>query len=157
MWHAIFKLRCGLCQRASESLFSSFTQPSIMSTINLNCLISGDSPGQAFTVTVASNGNVSILKKAIKAERSNRFKDIDAADIQLCSRTISAGYRGRGAECQLSRGGYLGSATRHAQQERCVPLARSMFGTWWSAPSRSETESDNCTPPIVTGMQYRRY
>jgi hypothetical protein len=53
-----------------------------MSTISINCLVSGDGPDKIFIVKIPSNKNVSILKDLIK-ERSGDFSSVDAMDIQL--------------------------------------------------------------------------
>jgi hypothetical protein len=59
-----------------------------MSTIALNCVLSGDGPGQIFTVKIPSNKNVSILKDIIK-ELHNTFSNTVATDIRLFKVSLS--------------------------------------------------------------------
>jgi len=42
-------------------------------TLELNCLVSGDDPGNTFTIEIASTKNVSALKDAIKDKNSQLF------------------------------------------------------------------------------------
>ncbi|TFK17365.1 hypothetical protein FA15DRAFT_710872, partial [Coprinopsis marcescibilis] len=54
-----------------------------MSHIALNCLVSGDDADKIFTVQIASNDDVSILKHQIKHVNPNRFANTDVPAIQL--------------------------------------------------------------------------
>jgi Crinkler effector protein N-terminal domain len=51
--------------------------------LQLNCLVSGDIPGHIFTIEIADNKNVSALKKAIKVEKPDTFKHVEADAIVL--------------------------------------------------------------------------
>ncbi|TFK18037.1 hypothetical protein FA15DRAFT_731608 [Coprinopsis marcescibilis] len=53
-----------------------------MSSITLNCLVSGDGPGKIFTIDIAPNETVFALKASIKAELP-RYTGTAAKDIQL--------------------------------------------------------------------------
>ncbi|CAA7268435.1 unnamed protein product [Cyclocybe aegerita] len=61
---------------------------SIMSTIAINCLISGDDPDKIFTVEISSNKNVSILKDIIKGKKQ-ALSSIDAMEIRLFKVSLS--------------------------------------------------------------------
>ncbi|KAK2467191.1 hypothetical protein APHAL10511_000740 [Amanita phalloides] len=49
----------------------------------LNCLLAGDKEDQVFTVEIAKNKNVSILKKMIKEEKKSLFDHVDASKLDL--------------------------------------------------------------------------
>ncbi|TFK20039.1 hypothetical protein FA15DRAFT_697153 [Coprinopsis marcescibilis] len=53
------------------------------SHIALNCLVSGDDADKIFTVQIASNNDVSILKHQIKHVNPNRFANTDVPPIRL--------------------------------------------------------------------------
>ncbi|CAA7268474.1 unnamed protein product [Cyclocybe aegerita] len=59
-----------------------------MSTIAINCLISGDDPDKIFTVEISSNKNVSILRGIIKGE-SQALSSIDSKAIRLFKVSLS--------------------------------------------------------------------
>jgi hypothetical protein len=58
-----------------------------MSAIAINCLVSGDGPGKAFTVEIPSDDSVSILKKLVKGKAC--FSSVDARDIRLFKLKVS--------------------------------------------------------------------
>jgi hypothetical protein len=60
-----------------------------MSTIALNCLVSGDGPGKIFTVEIPSDKNVSILKDLIKEKAHPDFSSVAARNIQLFKLKVS--------------------------------------------------------------------
>ncbi|KAK2460127.1 hypothetical protein APHAL10511_007806 [Amanita phalloides] len=51
--------------------------------VSLNCLFSGDKEDQVFTVEIAKNKNVSILKQMIKEEETPRLDHVAATDLEL--------------------------------------------------------------------------
>ena len=54
-----------------------------MSTLNINCILIGDNPSNAFVVEVPKTRNVNILKDLIKEALSNRLKHVDASDLTV--------------------------------------------------------------------------
>jgi hypothetical protein len=60
-----------------------------MSTIALNCLVSGDGPSKIFTVEIPSDKNVSILKDLIKEKAHPDFSSVAAMNIQLFKLKVS--------------------------------------------------------------------
>ncbi|TFK16458.1 hypothetical protein FA15DRAFT_676673 [Coprinopsis marcescibilis] len=53
------------------------------SVFNLNCVVSGDGADKIFTVKIASNDNVSILKASIREQNLDRFANTAVSAIQL--------------------------------------------------------------------------
>ena len=51
--------------------------------ITLNCWVFADDPDRVFTVKIAREESVSLLKKAIKEEKKRRLCDIDADSLDL--------------------------------------------------------------------------
>ena len=52
-------------------------------TFQLNCLVLGQSPTHIFSVEIPKTNNVYVFKKAIKAEKQNMFRYVDADDLDL--------------------------------------------------------------------------
>ncbi|EGZ26025.1 hypothetical protein PHYSODRAFT_326967 [Phytophthora sojae] len=65
-----------------ETSVSALNPPPRGKMVKLFCAIVG-AAGSAFEVTIDEDASVSALKKAIKAEKPNKLKDIDAGDLQL--------------------------------------------------------------------------
>jgi hypothetical protein len=59
----------------------SFTQPS--TAIRLFCWVQGDEAKQRFPISVASTETVGELRKAIKKEKENTFREVDADTLKL--------------------------------------------------------------------------
>ena len=57
--------------------------PSMVNTFTQFCLVSGELLSNTFSVKISSSESVSDLKKRIKAEKVNAFKNIDANDLTL--------------------------------------------------------------------------
>jgi hypothetical protein len=53
------------------------------STLELNCLVSGDDPSHIFTIEIADARNVSALKDAIKEKKKPAFDHIPADTLIL--------------------------------------------------------------------------
>ena len=51
--------------------------------LKLNCLILGNDPSRIFTVEISDTENVSILKKEIRGENQDAFKDFDTKRLVL--------------------------------------------------------------------------
>jgi hypothetical protein len=49
----------------------------------LNCFVLGDKEDNVFTVEIAKNKNVGILKKLIKEEKAHLLGHVDASDLEL--------------------------------------------------------------------------
>ncbi|KAK2464093.1 hypothetical protein APHAL10511_003880 [Amanita phalloides] len=51
--------------------------------LSLNCFVLGDDPKESFTVEIAKNKNVNVLKKMIKEEKRSLFDHVDASKLDL--------------------------------------------------------------------------
>jgi len=51
--------------------------------LNLNCFVYGDEPGRIFPIQIAQTKTVGDLRKAIKDEKKNAFRDVDADRLDL--------------------------------------------------------------------------
>jgi Crinkler effector protein N-terminal domain len=52
-------------------------------TLNINCIVLGDNPSQAFTTKLDGTNNVSVLKKAIKDEKKPAFDHVPADTLNI--------------------------------------------------------------------------
>jgi hypothetical protein len=59
------------------------SEPPDTQLLCLNCFVDGDLPNHTCPVEILKSKNVGILKKVIKEERSHRFENVDASDLDL--------------------------------------------------------------------------
>ncbi len=71
---------------------SSFPQPS--PAIRLFCWVQGDEAKQRFELQIASTETVSGLRKAIKKEKENTFREVDADTLNLWKVSARCCYEG---------------------------------------------------------------
>ena len=72
-------------QRASLITSATVHGPLTISTMTflLNCFVLGDDEERVFSIEIAKDKNVGILKKLIREENTRLFTDVDAKDLDL--------------------------------------------------------------------------
>jgi hypothetical protein len=61
---------------------------SVDRVLELNCLVLGDGPNHIFQVEIARTKTVAALKEAIKEEKKQAFRDVDADSLKLWAVSI---------------------------------------------------------------------
>ena len=62
---------------------------SIMATVAIYCVVSGDGPDKVFNVKISQHDTVASLRDMVREKNPARFKDIDVAAIQLFKVSLS--------------------------------------------------------------------
>jgi hypothetical protein len=67
-------------------------------SLNLFCLVYGETASQAFPVQIESTKTIGDLKKLIMGKKSSRFSNIDANELILWKASIPGGNSGSAVE-----------------------------------------------------------
>ncbi|CAG8755637.1 2562_t:CDS:1, partial [Racocetra persica] len=74
-------------------LYIFLAESSKMTIINLNCLVSGSSENETFTIEISNDKKYELLKHIVKKRLASLFDSIPSTQITLCSSANGSIYK----------------------------------------------------------------